>query len=134
MTRLRCGCAMIFSPVSPTEAEQKEKANHEEEIPGSGDGRNASDDRSRSCVRARGDPGGKGEGAAIPGNDEEKCVRGYERPFRSAMELQAGAGPVVGGASDGTYRGGGGLYPGDSEGKSDDLTGRRTWPGHKENR
>src|SRR6266568_2662101 len=73
----------------------------------------------------RSDAGGEGQGVAISGNDEEECSGGHERTVGSAVELQAGAGPLVGSAGDGAYRGGGGLYTRNVEGKGHDGAGRR---------
>src|SRR6266704_2828503 len=73
----------------------------------------------------RSDAGGEGQGVAISGNDEEECSGGHERTVGGAVELQAGAGPLVSGAGDGAYRRSGGLHPRNGEGKIDDGAGRR---------
>src|SRR5262245_54237901 len=102
-----------FADRSQAKGERK----NEEEIPDRGARRIVFDSRCNSSVRTRSDAGGKGPRAAIPGNDKEKYSRGHEGALRSAVELQIGRGPLVGGASDGTYRGGGGFYSGDDQGK-----------------
>ena len=66
------------------------------------------------------DAGGQRQSTAVPRNDEEKCSRGHERVVGSAVELQAGAGSLVGGSSHGAHRDRGRLYPGNAERKNHD--------------
>src|SRR6266568_2989928 len=123
-----------FAPRFADRGYAKGEGNHEEEIPGRGACCIVFDDRSSSSIRARCDAGRKRPRIAIPGNDEEKHFGGDERALRSSVELQTGAGPLVGGASDGTYRGGGGFYSGDDQGKGHDVSGGRSRPRREENR
>src|SRR5690349_14855810 len=55
----------------------------------------------RRIQRSRGTgPGGhagrKGARAAVPGDDQEWCAPGHKRIVAGAVELQTGAGPLVG--------------------------------------
>src|SRR5437660_9835532 len=93
---------MLLLPVSPTEVKQKENARDEQQIPDRDARRAASDVRGSGGVRTGSDPGGKGPRTAIPGIDKEKCSGSDQRPVRGAVELQTGAGALVGVASDTT--------------------------------
>src|SRR6266699_798800 len=82
----------------------------------------------------RSDAGGEGQGVAISGNDEEECSGGHERTVGSAVELQAGAGPLVGSAGDGAHCRGRRFYPRNVEGEGDDRAGGGAGARREENR
>src|SRR5713226_2023179 len=133
---------MLRIPVSPIEEKQagrsaaaydKEKRD-ENQVPSRGVNRVGFDGGSNGGIGARGDAGREGQGAAVFGIDKEECSGGDKRAVGSAVELQAGAGPLVGGAGDGAHRGSRGLYPRSGEGKVDDGTGGGSGPGREENR
>src|SRR5690348_12860049 len=125
---------MILLPRFADRDHAKGEGKNEEEIPGRGACWIIFDGWSSRRARARSDAGGERPRAAIPGNDEEKHFGGDERALRSSVELQTGAGALVGGASDGTYRGGRGFYSGDDQGKGHDVSGGRSRPRREEDR
>src|ERR1700674_96425 len=110
---------MLRVPVSPIKdkragrsaaASDKERKN-ENKVPGSGADCDVFDGSGNGRIRTRSDAGGEGASAAVSGNDKKECSRSDERVVGSTMELQAGTGPLVGGAGDGAHRGGGRFYP-----------------------
>src|ERR1700687_3607754 len=107
---------------------------NENQVHGRGVDRVAFDGGSHSCIGTRGDAGGEGSRAAVSGNDKKECTGGDERSVGSAVELQAGAGPLVGGTDDGAHRRSRGLYPRLGEGKGHDGAGGGTGPRREENR
>src|SRR5207253_6315970 len=78
----------------------------ENQVPGRGVDRVAFDCGGNGCIGTRSDAGREGQGTTVFGNDQEECSGGDKRAVGSAMELQAGSGPLVGGAGDGAHRGG----------------------------
>src|SRR6266849_6902270 len=89
---------------------------------------------SRGGISTRSDAGGEGQGAAVSGNDKKECSGGDKRAVGSTVELQAGAGPLVGGADCGAHRGCGRLHPRNVDGKGHDGASRRRWTRREENR
>src|SRR6266446_309686 len=106
----------------------------ENQVPGRGVDSVAHDGGSYGRLRARSDAGGEGQGAPVSGDDQEGYSGGYKGAVGSAVELQTGAGPLVGGAGDGAHRRGGGLYPWNGERKDHDGAGRRARSRREENR
>src|SRR5882762_368110 len=110
------------------------RGKNENQVHGRGVDRVAFDGGSCGCIGTRSDPGGEGSRAAISGNDKKECSGDDERSVGSAVELQAGAGPLVGGTDDGAHRRSRGLYPRLGEGKGHDGAGRGSWTRREENR
>src|SRR6267143_2975153 len=110
------------------------RGKNENQVHGRGVDRVAFDGGSCGCIGTRSDPGGEGSRAAISGNAKKECSGDDEGSVGSAVELQAGAGPLVGGTDDGAHRRSRGLYPRLGEGKGHDGAGRGSWTRREENR
>src|SRR6266478_1135493 len=133
MTRGRCGSLlhirMTFAFTTPRRFSRRTgEMNDENQVPGKCVDRVAYDGGSCGRAGTRSDAGGEGQGAPVFGIYKEECSGGYQRAVGSTVELQAGAGPLVGGAGDGALSGGGRLYPRDGERKDHDGAGGRARP------
>jgi len=71
-------------------------------------------------IRPGSNASGEGSRGAVFGIDEEGRSGSDEGAVRSAVGLQAGAGPLVRGTSDGAHRGGRGFSSGAGQGKGHD--------------
>src|SRR6266513_3109015 len=136
-------CGMLQIPVSPIEeskggrcaaASRQGEKKDENQVPGRRAVRVAVDGGSSSGISTRSYASGEGQGATVSGNDEEECTGGDEGPLGSAVELQAGTGPLVGCPGDGAHCRCGGFYPRNGEGKGHDGAGRRAGARRQENR
>src|SRR5882672_4406722 len=101
---------------------------NENEVRGRSVDRVAFDGGGNGCIGTRSDAGGERQGATVSGDDEEECFGGDKRSVGTTVELQAGTGPLVGGAGNAAHRGSGRFYPWDGEGKDHDGAGRRARP------
>jgi len=112
--RLHCGLLIhfrkTFSVTTPSRLNRRTRRT-QKQIPSRDARRAAFAHWGSSRFSTRSHVGGKRPRAAIPGIYKKECAGSDGRPFSSAMELQADAGPLVCGAGHGTYRCGGGLYP-----------------------
>src|SRR5437762_12710972 len=95
----------------------------ENQVPGRHAVRVADDGGSSVWICTRSNANGARQGAAVSGNNEEKRIGGNEGTIGTAVQLQAGTGPLVCGTGDGPHRSCGGYYPRNGEGNSHDGAG-----------
>src|SRR5258708_36987867 len=97
------------------------RGKNENQVHGRGVDRVAFDGGSCGCIGTRRDPGGEGSRAAISGKDKKESSGDDEGAVGNTVEIQTGAGPLVGGANDGDQRPNPDAFPGIVEGKGDDV-------------
>src|SRR6267143_1989071 len=124
---------MLAVPVSLTKTRKRREKN-EDQVSSRAVDRVALVRRCCNCIRPGSNASGEGSRGAIFGIDEEGGSGSDERAVRSAVELQAGAGPLVRGTSDGAHRGGRGFSASAGQGKGHDGAGRRSLPRREKDR
>src|SRR5216683_2305150 len=133
---------MLPFPVSPTEDKKADRsaATHDKErkdenqVPGRGVDGVAYDGGSHGGISPRIDAGGQGQSTSVSGINKERRSGSDQRLVGSAVELQAGARPLVSSAGDRARRRRGGLYARNLEGKGHDSPGGGSGARRQENR